>query len=128
RLGYLLGESRYLDAAEGTLRSAWRAMTEYPHGHVSLVSALEEYLTPPEIVVIRGEAEDAERWRHTAAGSYAPRRLVFAISGDEQDLPGALAERRAIEGQTIAYRCLGSHCSLPIVSVDDLIIELSGAE
>ncbi|MGB5627754.1 MAG: thioredoxin domain-containing protein, partial [Woeseiaceae bacterium] len=44
RLGFLLGETRYLDAAERTLRAAWRAIDEYPHGHVSLLAALEEYL------------------------------------------------------------------------------------
>ena len=46
RLGHLLGEHRYVDAAERTLRSAWKAMDEYPHGHVTLLTALEEYLSP----------------------------------------------------------------------------------
>jgi uncharacterized protein YyaL (SSP411 family) len=124
RLGYLLGESRYLEAAEDTLRHAWQAMAEYPHGHVSLITALEEYLTPPEIVVIRGAAEDIRIWRDIATRIYAPRRLVFAIDADTGDLPGALAERRALAGQTVAYRCLGSHCSLPIKSLEALATEL----
>ncbi|MDH3622133.1 MAG: thioredoxin domain-containing protein, partial [Gammaproteobacteria bacterium] len=38
RLGFLLGETRYLDAAESTLRAIWRAISEYPHGHVSLLT------------------------------------------------------------------------------------------
>jgi uncharacterized protein YyaL (SSP411 family) len=125
RLGYLLGESRYLEAAEGTLRNAWRAMAEYPHGHVSLITALEEYLTPPEIIVIRGATEEIGHWQKTAARIYAPRRLIFAIEADTKDLPGALAERREIAGQVVAYRCLGSHCSLPISSLDAFAEELS---
>jgi len=125
RLGYLLGEARYLEAAEGTLRNAWQAMAEYPHGHVSLITALEEYLTPPEIIVIRGEAEEISRWRDTAAKIYAPRRLLFAIEANARDLPGALAERRAVDDQTVAYRCLGSHCSLPIGSLKAFAEELS---
>ena len=44
RLGYLLGEVRYLDAAERTLRAGWQAMQEFPHGHCSLLDALDEYL------------------------------------------------------------------------------------
>ena len=35
RLGHVLGEQHYIDAAEKTLRSAWKAMDEYPHGHVT---------------------------------------------------------------------------------------------
>jgi len=125
RLGYLLGESRYLEAAERTLRNSWRAMAEYPHGHVSLITALEEYLTPPETIVIRGPAREVDTWRDTAAEIYAPSRLVFAIDAEARDLPGALAERQAVDDQTVAYRCLGSHCSLPITSLDAFVKELS---
>lgn len=125
RLGYLLGEPRYLDAAEGTLRHAWRAIADYPHGHVSLITALEEYLNPPEIIIIRGAASEIGDWQDTAAKIYAPRRLVFAIDASAENLPGALAERSAIENQTVAYRCLGSHCSLPIKTVETFAEELS---
>jgi len=125
RLGYLLGEARYLDAAESTLRTGWRAMAEYPHGHVSLITALEEYLTPPETIVIRGSAKNLNIWRDAAAKIYAPGRLVFAIDAQVSDMPGALAERRAVDQNTVAYRCLGSHCSLPITSLDIFAKELS---
>ena len=99
RLGFLLGESRYLDAAEKTLRFAWQAMDEYPHGHVTLLTALEEYLNHPEIVVIRGATDEIDRWQASAAKLYAPRRLVFAIDAAAADLPGALAERKPVAGE-----------------------------
>ncbi len=124
RLGFLLGESRYLDAAERTLRAAWRAIEEYPHGHVSLLTALEEYLHHPEIVVIRGD-EEIERWREAAGKLYAPRRLVFAIPADEKDLPGALADRQPVDGETVAYRCLGTHCEMPVTTWEALAAGLS---
>jgi uncharacterized protein YyaL (SSP411 family) len=124
RLGFLLGESRYLDAAEKTLRAASQAMEEYPHGHVSLITALEEYLAHPEIIVIRGDADETRRWRDSAAKLYAPRRLVFAIDRDAADLPGALADRRPVDGETVAYRCVGNHCSLPISGFEALAAEL----
>ncbi len=125
RLGFLLGETRYLDAAERTLRGAWLAMEEYPHGHVSLLTALEEHLNHPEVIVIRGQAEEIDRWRDSAAKVYAPRRMVFAISSDETDLPGALADRRPSDGASIAYRCVGTHCDLPVTSWEALAAELS---
>ena len=125
RLGFLLGETRYLDAAEKTLRSAWRAMDEFPQGHVSLLTALEEYLTQPEIIIIRGAADDIARWQESAAKLYAPRRLVFGIAADVPDLPQALAEKKSSPDATVAYRCVGSQCSLPLDSWEALAAELT---
>ena len=126
RLGFLLGETLYLEAAERTLRAAWRALEEVPHGHVSLLGALEEYVTHPEIIVIRGEEDDIARWRDSAAKVYAPRRLVFAIPASETGLPGALAERAPLAGETVAYRCVGTHCDLPVTTWEALAEHLQG--
>ncbi len=125
RLGFLLGDTRYLDAAERTLGASWQAIKEYPHGHVSLLIALEEYLHHPEIIVIRGDTEEIGRWRDAAARLYAPRRLVFAIDAGALDLPGALADRAAIDGETVAYRCLGTHCEMPVTTWEALAAQLS---
>jgi uncharacterized protein YyaL (SSP411 family) len=125
RLGFLLGDTRYLDAAERSLHASWRAINEYPHGHVSLLTALEEYLDHPEIIVIRGDSGEIARWLDAAARLYAPRRLVFAISSDTVDLPGALADRSAIDGETVAYRCLGTHCEMPVTTWEALAAQLS---
>jgi uncharacterized protein YyaL (SSP411 family) len=125
RLGFMLGETRYLDAVEASLRNTWPAIAEYPHGHVSLITSLEEYLHHPETIIIRGDQEEVIRWRNSAAKLYAPRRMVFAIPRHINDLRGALADRKPLDGQTIAYRCVGSHCSLPIDSWEALATELS---
>ncbi len=124
RLGFLLGETRYLEAAERTLRAAWRAMEDIPHGHMSLLGALEEYLAHPEIIVIRGDDEGIARWRDSAARIYAPRRLVFAIPAGEARLPGALAERKPLDGETVAYRCVGTQCDLPVTTWEALAARL----
>ncbi len=120
RLGHLVGEHRYIDAAERALRSAWKAMDEYPHGHVTLITALEEYLEPPEIIVIRGDAGEIGEWRKQLARIYAPTRLLIAIGRDEQGLPGLLAERKPVDGETVAYRCVGTQCELPVNTLDKL--------
>ena len=120
RLGHVLGEQRYMDAAEKALRSAWKAMDEYPHGHVTLITALEEYLEPPEIIVIRGDDTDIAEWRDQLAKIYAPSRVLLAIGRDENALPGLLAERKPLDGETVAYRCVGTHCELPVTSLKEL--------
>ena len=123
RLGYLLGESRYLTAAEHTLRAAWPALERHPHGHVSLLAALEELLTPPEIVILRGEARTIGGWREAVAPMYAPHRLLLAIPSEAADLPPAIAEKTARAG-TVAYVCRGTTCSAPLDSLEALLEQL----
>ena len=127
RLGYLLGEPRYLAAAERTLRAAWPALTKYPQAHVSLVTALEELLDPPETVILRGEARTIEGWRQELAHLYAPRRLVLAIPDQTPDLPPALAEKTS-RAATVAYVCRGSTCSAPIDSLAALTEQLRAGD
>jgi uncharacterized protein YyaL (SSP411 family) len=120
RAGYLLGETRWLEAAERTLRAGWEVMNRYPHGHMSLLEALDEYLRPPEIVIVRGDAEEPERWRDELGKLYAPHRMVFAIPADAQDLDAALADKKPGD-RTRAYVCRGSTCSAPQESLRELI-------
>jgi uncharacterized protein len=119
RAGYLLGETRWLAAAERTLRASWLALNRFPHGHVSLIEALDEYLAAPEIVIIRGTPAEAADWQRELGRLYAPHRLTFAIPADVADLDPAIAEKRAGAG-TRAYVCRGTTCSPPIESLSDL--------
>ncbi|MGN6452060.1 MAG: thioredoxin domain-containing protein, partial [Steroidobacteraceae bacterium] len=123
RMGHLLAEPRYLAAAERTLRAAWPAITQYPPGHVSLLGALEELLTPPEIVVLRGEARTIEGWSHALARGYAPHRLVLAIPAEAANLPPALADKTA-RAHPVAYICRGSTCTAALDSLDELMEQL----
>jgi len=79
-----------------------------------LLAALEEQLEPPEIIVIRGRAAEIDAWRDSASRLYAPNRMLFAIPENAELLPGLLAERKPIAGETVAYRCVGTHCELPV--------------
>ncbi|HEY7379537.1 MAG TPA: thioredoxin domain-containing protein, partial [Steroidobacteraceae bacterium] len=73
RAGHLLGETRYLEAAERTLRAGWAQLERYPQGHAALLNALEEHLEPLEIVIVRGAEGELRRWRDELAALYAPR-------------------------------------------------------
>jgi uncharacterized protein YyaL (SSP411 family) len=119
RLGYLLGEGRYLEAAERTIRGGWAMMEKYPHGHTSLLTALEELLHPPQIVVLRGDRATIESWRRELARLYSPRRLVLAVPADEPGLPAAIAEKTP-RGPALAYVCRGNVCGEPIDSFPEL--------
>jgi uncharacterized protein len=129
RMGHLLGETRYLEAAERTLRSAWLVLDKYPHAHTTLLTALEELFNPAEIIILRGEKSALTSWARELHSLYAPRRLILAIPADAQGLPPALAEKTfpATSGpgsNVIAYICHGTTCSAPIDSLSGLVAQL----
>jgi uncharacterized protein YyaL (SSP411 family) len=116
RLGYLLGEIPYLDAAERTVRAGWPMLQQYPQAHMSLVNALEDHLTAAQIVIIRGDAPQVQLWSASLNTVYAPTRMIFAIPRDAAELPPALAAKRATAG-TVAYVCTGMVCSEPLADL-----------
>ncbi len=124
RMGYLLGETRYLQAAEQTLRGGWQSLEQYPHGHASLLNALEELLDPPEIVILRGPEAALASWARQLQRLYAPRRLVLAIDSTVSGLPAALAEKSPSRDPVTAYSCRGNTCSPPLSSVESLLAVL----
>ena len=124
RMGYLLGELRYLNAAERTLKAGWAAMREYGPGHMSMLNALDDFLAATQILIIRGDADDSERWGRNLRALYAPNRLVFAIPRDAANLPPALADKAA-GPTTIAYLCTGMTCSAPLNDLGELARKLA---
>jgi uncharacterized protein YyaL (SSP411 family) len=127
RLGYLLGDLTYLDAAERTLRAAWTALQHHPQAHMALLNALEDWLSPPQVLIVRGTAgaagaADAANWTRQIGAWYAPRRMLFAIP-DSAPLPPALAEKRALDGPT-AYLCSGMTCSAPFTDLESVVRQL----
>jgi uncharacterized protein YyaL (SSP411 family) len=126
RMGHLLGDTRYLAAAEKTLRAAWAVLEKYPHAHTSLLSALEELLNPPETLILRGAATAIESWRRDLSRLYAPRRMVLAVPAGARDLPPGLADKPA-RGEAVAYLCKGSVCSAPLPSLSAIVTHLRQA-
>ncbi len=125
RLGHLLGEPRYLAASERTLRAAGAAMNDQPYAHLTMLSALEERLQPPEIVIIRADDPDTlALWRQTAQREFRPTRMVCAIPADAR-LDGLLATRAA-QGGAVAYLCTGAACRLPVHTLPELAAALAG--
>ncbi len=123
RMGYLLGEPRWLTAGERVLRAGWSGLSRQPQAHASLLVALEEYLAAPEILVLRGDAAEIGRWQRELDRLYAPRRITLAIPADAQGLPASLADKAA-RGPAVAYLCRGSTCGPPIDDLSALLRKL----
>lgn len=113
RLGWLLGENRYLEAAERSLKAAASAMQQSPSAHGSLLGAYDEYLNPAPLIILRGNIDELSRWKNETRKQYSPQRMCFAIPEDADNLPAALAGKKP-QGDCVAYLCAGTSCSNPI--------------
>ena len=127
RYGFLVGDEACLAAARATFAAAWSPMTEYPHGHVTLIGALDEYLAGSEIVVLRGAADDLDDWVRVAATLYAPQRLVLPVAATTANLPEWLAAKPARPGKVSAYVCRGRTCLAPITTLAAFAACIGGA-
>ena len=94
RLGHLLGETRYLDT---------------PYAHNTLLDVVEEYLYPPQTIIVRTKQEGVQQWLEDSTAIYAPRRFMVVIPDTVRDLPGLL-NQRSMQGEFVAYVCDGHQC------------------
>lgn len=120
RLGHVLGEPRYLQAAENTLKAFDSVMLRNPAACPGLMLALEEFIQPPTLVILRGEAGRMAVWNGQLNLKYSPHLLCFAIDGSIKDLPQALA--REYKDDVNAWLCHGVKC-LPAINRLDVLLE-----
>jgi len=118
RFGHLIGEPRYLAAAERTLKLFYPALERQPSAYASLATALEEWLEPPQTVIMRGPERELSEWQKAFNASYRPDTLALAIPSAVRDLPATLAKPVPSKGsgQAVvnAWVCRGVTCLPPI--------------
>ena len=115
KLGHILGEPRYLQAAERTLKAFDSSLGNNPAACATLCHALEEFLTPPTMVIIRGEVSQMAAWRDVLNQTYYPHHLFFFLDENVTDLPPTL--QRNFTQDVNAWVCKGVVCS---TSMNDL--------
>ncbi|MDS4039944.1 MAG: thioredoxin domain-containing protein [Candidatus Competibacter sp.] len=128
QLGHLTGRMDCLEAAEQTLRWAGPVLERIPTACNTLLTALEEYREPAQIIVLRGEPAALAEWWERCARPYAPRRLTLAVPVDARVPAGLLAELRADAARVTAYVCDGLKCLPPAATLADLENELAKTE
>jgi len=124
RLGHLLGEARFLRAAERTVALAMPMLHQQTLGHATLVRALAEQLEPPEIVRIHGPPAATADLASVAAARFDPGRLVFAVPPEAAEpLPPAEAGGE----QAVGLVCRGRSCEAPLHGPDAIAARLGVA-
>jgi hypothetical protein len=116
RLGHLLGEVRYLDAARRTLELFMPQLQRQAGGCATLVAALEEALVPPAIVILRGPAAELTEWRQRLAGRHGV--VALALPNGCTGLPPVLAKPEV--PHVNAWACRGVTCFSPVATFAEL--------
>lgn len=122
RLGHLIGNERYLAAAERTLRAFAPAMTRTPAGHASLAMALEDWIAPPAMVVLRGPAMELPTWTAALGTRYRPGVVVIPLG--EASVTGEGILDKPVDDRVNAWLCRAVTCLPPMATSEQLLLAL----
>ena len=118
-LGHLLAVPKYLDAADAVLHAAWPEMQRAPEAHASFLRALQAFVEPPPLVVLRGN-EAIRDWTFKVAKTAPVANIIqFGETVETEEL-----QRYTAEGDAVAYVCRGTTCSAPMGEIDKLLDSL----
>ena len=120
QLGMLLGNQRYVHAAEQALQSVAGNLNQNPLHAAGFLKLLEVIDKLPCTIVVRGEAEQLQRWQESLNSQLKPGQQAFFIPVDAQGLPDAIKQKKpGIE--TKAWVCHGFTCQPPVSNLDELL-------
>jgi uncharacterized protein YyaL (SSP411 family) len=122
KLGHILGEPRYLQAAERTLKAFDSSIARNPAACASLCHALTEFLTPPTMVIVRGKVNLIAAWRDAIGQTYCPHHLFLYLDENALDLP--LTLQRELTPDVNAWVCKGVICEPSTNDLQALLIGL----
>jgi uncharacterized protein len=114
QLGYLLGEPRYLQAAARTLEVFSETITRQPGSCCTLLGALQQSVTSPQVIILRGSQPTLGEWQGIVRQN-APSALIFALSSELVGLPAGLNKHIPADRPVSAWVCKGARC-LPEIS------------
>ena len=120
-LGRLLGEQKYLDAADAILAWATPLVAKYPTGHSAMLDLANRYHPRNQQLILRSVSDP--QWLGAIRSGYTPWRRVYSIGYDGMaTLPTYLPRMVSAEKRTspTVYVCTADGCSDPIRSLDAL--------
>jgi len=122
RLGHMLGEVRYLRAAERTLHTFGGDLNANPAACPTLLCALQEWLAPPTVIILRGERAAMAEWQRTLSSRALPHCMVMALPAGL--ISGFPALDKLVDESVNAYVCRGVECLPAIKNLDALIASI----
>ncbi|MEM7078010.1 MAG: thioredoxin domain-containing protein [Pseudomonadota bacterium] len=127
KLGHLLAEPVYIQAAQSILAWARALLERLPSGHCSLLDSLEFETFAQEQIILRGPIDQMSTWRRALEEGYSPWRSVYLIPYESTAAPTYLPRlvSSATRERVTAFLCSGLECSPPIQDLDELLHTVS---
>jgi uncharacterized protein YyaL (SSP411 family) len=116
RLHALTGDERYARAARRTVELFLPAMRGYPAGFAAMGIALDEQLSAPSTLILRGEPDALAAWSAALARELLPDTMVVGVADGAQGLPAAL-DKPARPGAVNGWLCRGVTCLEPVADL-----------
>ena len=118
-LGHLANDTRYIDAAERTVKLFAPSLAESAGSQTTLQVALERLLTPPTTIVLDGDPQRTSELSRALEREYRPDVFVLDIAGTEA-LPALRKGATPAQG-ALAWVCRGPQCLPPVASLDEVV-------
>ena len=81
RLSWLTGEDFFAEAAEDCLRRFWESALQRPEICPTYLLALRDWLSPPPLVLLGGDATECAEWRRQLEADF-PSALFFILPAE----------------------------------------------
>jgi uncharacterized protein len=122
RLSVIFNNTVYGNLAEKLCVALKKAVKQYPNSFANWASVLTNYTQPLNEIAIIGE--NAIKILHEVNLLYVPNKVIM-VSTNKDDCY-VLFKNRFVEGKTLIYLCRNYACKLPVESVKELELQLSG--
>jgi uncharacterized protein YyaL (SSP411 family) len=126
RLAALTGNMEYSKASERCLKLFYPALQQTAAYHSSLCTALEGYLQPPTVLVLRGTASSTSAWNSALRTRYLPGVMTITLTEDITGLPEVLD--KPYGESTTAWLCHGTQCLPSITDLKELLAQISSKQ
>lgn len=124
RLGYLTGNTDYIESAHKTLLNSVTSTTNMPSAHCAILKAAHEHINQPIcIIIVTNNDAIGQEWLNLCNQQYAPFQQSYCLN-TQQELPEAIANKPLI-GEVTAYICQGMQCQLAITDKTEFQNKLS---
>ncbi len=121
RLAAYTGETRFYDAARGTLRVISEAMRGYPQAFGEALGAADMLVSGLAEVALVGALDEAEALLNVVRKPYRPNVITALATEDVQgeDTIPLLSYRMKRGGQPTVYVCHNFACKMPVTTVEE---------
>jgi uncharacterized protein YyaL (SSP411 family) len=89
-------------------------MIQQPIAYPTLLAVLDEALTPPRVILLRGPASDLQEWSVALGPKLMACDMLLTLP-NELSLPTALAKPEA--DRPTAWICSGTACQPPVTEL-----------